>query len=475
MTFSNPIPIHIATITMKSFKFSALAIMAAAALMVATPAEASPQPAFMARQEPGGQSRMSQLNLMGQKQASRERCRSEGLCGKFGVNERRAGPRAFTCTNGKAGEYPCKNVNLLDMLTHNEMQSFSANGGGEGSDVWGWEYNGREFGIVTQTDGTAFVEINVTTGAMRFLGRLPTQTTSALWRDAKVIGNYVYIGSEATGHGIQIFDLRKLLNVSTPQTFKADAVHTAIGSSHNIINSADPNVIIACGQKSCSGGLYFVNVANPLSPQYIGCYSGDGYTHDAQCVTYNGPDSAYKGREICFAYNEDTLTILDVTDKRAVKQLSRTPYVGSAYTHQGWLTSSSHTHLLLDDELDEESQTSTAADGHTRTYVWNVSKLTKPVQEGIYRSPVTSIDHNQYVVNGRSYQSNYASGLRIVDVSRVASGGGAASMSEVANFDVRPEDNVVDFYGSWSAYVFKSGKVIVNSIERGAFVVKPTV
>lgn len=65
-------------------------------------------------------------------------------------------------------------------------------------------------------------------------------------------------------------------------------------------------------------------------------------------------------------------------------------------------------------------------------------------------------------------------------------------MSEVAFFDVRPEDNVIDFLcvpffslsrsvwladekcsGAWNVYpYFKSGYLLINSIERGAFVVK---
>ncbi len=158
--------------------------------------------------------------------------------------------------------------------------------------------------------------------------------------------------------------------------------------------------------------------------------------------------------------------------QRSTDKISSRLLRQNAYSHQGWLISNKHTHLLLDDELDEESKTSTAADGHTRTYVWDVRNLTRPVQTGIYRSPTTSIDHNQYVINGRSYQANYASGLRIVNVAGVESGGGAASMSEYGFFDVRPEDDVVDFYGAWNAYRFPSGKILVNSIERGAFLVK---
>ena len=75
-------------------------------------------------------------------------------------------------------------------------------------------------------------------------------------------------------------------------------------------------------------------------------------THDAQCIIYAGPDTAYTGREICFAYNEDTLTIVDVTDKSAPVQISRTGYNNRQYTHQGWVTDD-HAWLLMDDELDE--------------------------------------------------------------------------------------------------------------------------
>lgn len=58
------------------------------------------------------------------------------------------------------------------------------------------------------------------------------------------------------------------------------------------------------------------------------------YTHDAQCVIYHGPDKRYQGKEICFAYNEDTLTIVDVSDKSDMKLISRMSYNDAQYTHQ---------------------------------------------------------------------------------------------------------------------------------------------
>jgi hypothetical protein len=53
-------------------------------------------------------------------------------------------------------------------------------------------------------------------------------------------------------------------------------------------------------------------------------------------VTYTGPDAEFSGREICFLYNENTLTIADVTDKENIEQIARETYDNVYYTHQGW-------------------------------------------------------------------------------------------------------------------------------------------
>lgn len=60
-----------------------------------------------------------------------------------------------------------------------------------------------------QTDGTAFVEV-LKDGSLVYKGRLPTQTTNIVWRDMKVIDGYMYIGAESPGHGLQVFDMRKV-------------------------------------------------------------------------------------------------------------------------------------------------------------------------------------------------------------------------------------------------------------------------
>ncbi|CBF78913.1 hypothetical protein AN7181.2 [Aspergillus nidulans FGSC A4] len=419
--------------------------------------------------------------LMSLKQQSRERARSQGL---FDIN-RYPDEGAKKCKNGKAGEYSCENVDLLSFLSHQALGSVTR----EGNDVWGWtSAEGREFGIVGQTDGVAFVEI-LEDGSLEYVGRLGSQTEPSTWRDIKVIGDHAYIGSEAAGHGLQIFDLNKLTTASSskPTVFSTKKDLTAwyrgFGSSHNIVAHEETNMIYAVGTArnlSCAGGLWMVDVSDPANPTSPGCVNEDGYVHDAQCVIYKGPDEKYIGQEICFNFNEDTLTIADVTDKKNPIQISKTPYVGASYTHQGWLVDENdHSYLLLDDELDEMDGTGSAANGHTTTYIFDIKDLSAPKHTGTYQSPVRSIDHNQYVVAGLSYQSNYGSGLRVVDVSSVFEDPTASSFKEVGSFDVHPEDDAVggevEFVGSWSVYpFFASGHILLNSIERGIYSLKYT-
>ncbi|KAL9626332.1 MAG: hypothetical protein Q9204_007392 [Flavoplaca sp. TL-2023a] len=407
--------------------------------------------------------------------------RAQGAFNQYD-NARLGAVRPEPCVNGKSGPYSCDRVDMLSFLSHSQLGSSTK----EGNDVWGWTSpDGREFGAVGQTDGTAFVEIDKA-GAMRYVGRLPTQTVASPWRDMKVVNGYVYIGSEAADHGLQVFDMRKLLSVrGAPKTFNTGRDLTAwyrgFGSSHNIVAHEEKNMVYAVGtsrSSSCKGGLFMLDVSNPANPTSPGCVSEDGYVHDAQCVVYNGPDTQYNGKEICFNYNEDTLTIVDVTNKASPRQISRTPYAGSAYTHQGWLTSTSDMRfLLLDDELDELDRTGVAANNRTTTYIFNITSLASPINTGYYQSPVKSIDHNQYTKDGLSYQSNYNSGLRIVDVRSVAADPTGKGFKQVGFFDCHPEDDaaggIVEFSGSWSVYpYFRSGYILLNSIERGVFALR---
>ncbi|MDX1501091.1 MAG: choice-of-anchor B family protein [Thermoanaerobaculia bacterium] len=368
------------------------------------------------------------------------------------------------CGDGDAAGFACQQVDLMAFLPLDDI------GGGSGNDVWGWtdRKTGREYVLMGRSSGVSFVDVTDPARPV-YLGDLPTHTFGSVWRDLKVYRDHLYVVADSAGqHGMQVFDLRQLRSVESPPAVFAESAHyDDFGSAHNIaINEETGYAYVVGAVGSCDGGLHMVDLARPRAPVFAGCYGEDGYTHDVQCVLFAGPDRRYRGSEICFAANEDTLTVVDVSDKDAPRLVSRSSYEGFGYAHQGWLTED-HAHFLLDDELDES-----AFRHGTRTLVWDLSDLERPAVAGEHFSAVGSIDHNQYVVGDFVYQANYRSGLRVLELTDLARG----RMREVAFFDTYPEDDETGFDGAWGVYpFFASGVVAVSDINRGLFVVRPRV
>ncbi|MEM8602166.1 MAG: choice-of-anchor B family protein, partial [Bacteroidota bacterium] len=377
---------------------------------------------------------------------------------------------------GSSLSYACSNVDFLGHLSLNEM-----GGGGnvEGNDIWGWTDpdTGKEYALVGLENGTSFVDVSDPTSPV-YLGRLPTRTFNITWRDIKVYEDHAFIVSEAEGHGMQVFDLTQLRGVTAPVTFSAAAIYDGFGSSHNVAINEASGFAYAVGsaggtQTGCSTGLHMVNIQTPTAPTFAGCFDGDGYTHDVQCVTYDGPDTDYTGREICFASNGgfgddfDRYAVVDVTDKSNPTLITQMLYPTAGYAHQGWLTEDSR-YFIANDELDE-----TAFGDRTRTLVFDVSDLDDAEFLDAYDHGTRASDHNMYIRERFVYASNYTSGLRILDTQEIESGSDDV-LSTVAFFDTFPFSEEAGFQGTWSNYpFFESGIVIVNDISGGLFILDP--
>ncbi len=127
-----------------------------------------------------------------------------------------------SCVDGMAAEFRCHNVDLVGFL---DMSNFF---GGSGSDSWGWKHeaSGRYFALLGLSHGTAFVDITVPEAPV-FTGYLPSSGGTSVWRDIKVYRDHAYVVADNAGdHGLQVFDLTRLLDVSgATETFEADTVY----------------------------------------------------------------------------------------------------------------------------------------------------------------------------------------------------------------------------------------------------------
>ncbi len=378
----------------------------------------------------------------------------------------------IACTEGKAVHWDCGNVDLVSFLP------VSALGGVRGmrlNDLWGWtdSTTGHEYVLIGRSDGTSFVDMT-DAAHPRYLGDLPMTKGSdaAVWRDMKVYRDHVYITADGAGpHGVQVFALDRLRHIRTPETFTEDYLYTGIASAHNIVINEETGfgyvVGASGGGTTCGGGLHMLDLRTPNRPTFVGCFSDGvtgrrktGYSHDAQCVVYRGPDADYQGHEICLAANETAISFADVTDKANPTSIATASYPNVAYAHQGWL-SEDQRFFFSNDEIDEANGTAS----HTRTLVWDLTDLDDPILLKEYYATTTETDHNLYVRGRYMYQSNTGAGLRVIDV------GDPANPVEVGYFDT---DRAGSGGGTWSNYpYFKSGVVPVTGGFAGIFFVRP--
>lgn len=381
------------------------------------------------------------------------------------------------CTDGKAGPFDCSKVDVLAFMPLNDL---GAKRGVFVNDMWGWTdpETGHEYALVGRVDATIFLDVTDPENPV-YVGELPmTEGAHAnFWRDIKVYHDHAFIVADGAGaHGMQVFDLRQLRGVTgpLPVTFEETAHYDGIASAHNIVIDEETGYAYATGANSggetCGGALHMINIQDPEHPAFAGCFAdtnagrrGTGYTHDAQCVLYNGPDTEHQGHEICFGSSETALTIADVTDKDNPVSLATASYPNVGYAHQGWLTDDQR-HFYLDDELDELSQDLAG----TRTIIWDVTDLDDPVMVKEHFGTTKASDHNLYIRGNFMYQSDYVSGLRILDISD------PENPVEVAYLDTVPfGDNTPGFGGSWSNYpYFESGTIVVTSSREGVFLLR---
>jgi len=381
-------------------------------------------------------------------------------------NNNQLGPEptiGFTpCENGMAGVYPCNGYDLLGGISLSEF------GATAGNDVWGWTdpTTNKEYALMGLDNGTAFVDITDTENLV-YLGKLPSATSSSSWRDIKTYQNHAYIVSEADGHGMQVFDLTRLRNVTNiPEVFDDDGLYSGFGNAHNVVINEDTGYAYPVGtarDDEFNGGVHFVNLQDPKNPVSAGGYGVNGYSHDAQVITYNGPDTDYAGAEIFVGANENQVAIVNITDKDNPVGIAAFGYSNLAYTHQGWFTED-HRYLILGDELDEVN-----FGFDSRTLVFDLLDLDNPILHTSYSGETTAIDHNGYVKEDQYFLANYRAGIRVLDISDIAS----KNIAEEGFFDTFPSSNSAGFDGVWSVYpYFTSGKIIASDIDSGLFVIK---
>ncbi|QDU69846.1 choice-of-anchor B family protein [Engelhardtia mirabilis] len=374
----------------------------------------------------------------------------EGAGWTVGSTRRAAGNQGLVASGI---QFPASGVQLLSWLSLSDFGT----GATSGNDSWGYTSpSGREYALMGLSNATAFVEITDPSNAQIVT---TISGVESLWRDIKTYGPYAYAVSEGGG-GIQVFDLTA---IDAGVVTELASVTTGVGTSasHNVAIDTVSGFLYRCG--GGSEGLRIYSLANPAAPTYVGEW-GDRYVHDAQIVTYtSGP---FAGRQIAFVcggfnggFTETSMDVLDVTDKNNIVVLKRVFWSGAAYSHQCWLSEDGQL-LYVNDELDENGSF------NTKTIVVDVSNPANAFYVTSFFGTNTAVGHNLYTSNGRIYEANYRSGMRIFDTAA-----NPTNPPEVAFFDTYPEDDAASTSALWNVYPYFEDDIVIGSdLEKGLFV-----
>lgn len=353
-----------------------------------------------------------------------------------------------------SAQQPNFGVKLIKQIT------LSTFGSGSGNDCWGYvSPTGREYAIVGLNNKVAFVEIT-NPASPTIVATIPH--SSSTWGDIKVYGHYAYAVTETSGTGIQVIDMA---NIDSGVVTLVKTI-TNPGRSHNLVLNPASGYLYTCGSNEGTGTTMCFSLLDPANPVKIGPNSmTTNYQHDANVVNYTS--GALAGRELWFGCSEGRgVDIYDMTDKNNPFLVKRVIYPTMGYCHQAWL-SADRKYLYVDDELDESNSGGTM---NTRSLIFNVEDPANAFYIGSFTSGLPSIDHNQYVVDGFTFQANYQSGLRIFDLSK-----NPEAPTQVGAYDTYPSSDGALFNGAWSNYpFFPSGTMIVSDINGGLFILDAT-
>ncbi len=305
---------------------------------------------------------------------------------------------------------------------------------GSNASCWGYvdPNTGKEYAILGNQNGTAIYNIE-TPSAPVLTGFIPGLSSS--WRELKTYSTYCYVGTEATGGGLQIIDL------SNPEAPFLSTTYAGSGLStiHSVtVDSVQARIYL----NGSNGGCRILSLANPTAPVQVGNYTG-AYVHDSHIRN----DTLYAS---CITVGQER--ILNVANPAAITQVVAFNSELSS-THNGW-TTEDRRYLLVTDETSGGRVTS-----------WDIQTITSPVQVDGFSADLAGDAHNVHVRGNFAYVAHYTSGLQVLDITD------PTDLNRVGYYDTYPSPGGL-FNGCWGLYCwFPSGTIVLSDIEGGMFLV----
>jgi choice-of-anchor B domain-containing protein len=143
-----------------------------------------------------------------------------------------------------------------------------------------WHYvdsAANEYALIGNRVGLDIVDVSVPTAPVRRF-RVPGLINN--WREVKVWNGFAYVGSEATGSGITIVDLRSLPDTVYYKVFTGEGLLDSLVLRSHTVGAVDGYLYVYGNNTSGSvSGANIFSLQDPWNPVFMGNYAGN-YLHD---------------------------------------------------------------------------------------------------------------------------------------------------------------------------------------------------
>jgi choice-of-anchor B domain-containing protein len=329
-----------------------------------------------------------------------------------------------------------RNMTLMARLSVAELSQGGATATAAAGN-WGYTSpGGRRFALTGLSTGTSIVEVT-NPSAPRRIAFIEGPASS--WREIKTFGTFVYVTTEARGHGLDIIDMS---NPDSPR--KVQTWNQTFQSAHSLWIDPDKALLFANGT---SFGMRVLDLGrDPANPRELGAFT-PFYVHDA----YSRGDVLYAA-----AINSGFLSLIDISNPGNLREITHFT-TGGAFTHNAWLSRDGRYVFTTDERLSRPVE------------VWDILDPARPRKVAEYISAANTIPHNVMVDGDRLLVAHYTEGVHLLDVRNPEQ---PAVLGFYDTFTDAPCGGF-PFCGNWGAYIFPGSDIILASdIQGGLFVIR---
>ena len=329
-----------------------------------------------------------------------------------------------------------RNVTLLG---HWDTTGLPVNGSGAFyNEVWGFEINGEEYGVMGSTIGSHIIHLkgNNNLEEVAFIPG-PQQGIHVVHRDYATYEHYLLCVGDQEPAKLQVVDLSNLPH-SVEVVYESSEFVTR---SHNVWVDEPAARAYLCGTNQ--NALEIVDLTNPEQPELLLEFNDVSYVHDC----YVRGDTAWLNT------GNPGLAVVDFTDLNNPQFLATLDgYPDDGYNHSGWLDPSGEWYCFADETLESSMK------------LCNVADLTDiQISDFFDSGNSTFIAHNLIMRDHLIFVSHYFDGLQVFDWSN------PDDVRRIAWYDTSIGDDLC-CRGAWGIYpLLPSGRVIISDRQRGMF------